>query len=101
VIYLDACVFTPHTRAWVIAHKLEDAKVIFRDKIKYPYSKLDDGIRAACVATQGTRPRASADADDGPSGFRGRDCAASRSRYKRDCCAGHGHVGAEAGLGRR
>jgi hypothetical protein len=52
LIYLDACVFTPHTRAGVIAHKLEDAKVIFRDKIKYPYSKLDEGIRAACVATQ-------------------------------------------------
>jgi hypothetical protein len=36
LIYLDACVFTPHTRAGVIAHKLEDAKVIFRDKIKFP-----------------------------------------------------------------
>src|SRR5215210_6672609 len=52
LIYLDACVFTPHTRAGVIAHKLEDAKVIFRDKIKYPYGKLDEGIRSACPATQ-------------------------------------------------
>ena len=35
LIYLDACIFTPNTRAGVIAHKLDDAKVIFREKIKY------------------------------------------------------------------
>src|ERR687894_77363 len=52
LIYLDACVFTPHTRAGVIAHKLEDAKVIFRDKIKFPYDRLDEGIRAAVPAVQ-------------------------------------------------
>src|SRR5215208_3218370 len=42
LIYLDACIFTPNTRAGVIAHKLDDAKVIFRDKIKYPYDQLDE-----------------------------------------------------------
>src|SRR5215217_4436750 len=52
LIYLDACVFTPHTRAGVIAHRLDDAKVIFRDKIKFPYDRLDDGIRAAAPAVQ-------------------------------------------------
>ncbi len=52
LIYLDACIFTPATRAAVIAHKLDDAKVIFRDKIKFPYDQLDDGLRAACPATQ-------------------------------------------------
>jgi hypothetical protein len=52
LIYLDACVFTPHTRAGVIAHRLEDAKVIFRDKIKFPYDRLDEGIRAAVPAVQ-------------------------------------------------
>ena len=52
LIYLDACVFTPHTRAGVIAHRLEDAKVIFRDKIKFPYDRLDEGIRAAAPAVQ-------------------------------------------------
>jgi hypothetical protein len=52
LIYLDACVFTPHTRAGVIAHRLEDPKVIFRDKIKFPYDRLDEGIRAAVPAVQ-------------------------------------------------
>src|SRR5687767_6869830 len=42
LIYLDACVFTPNTRAGVIAHKLDDAKVIFRDKIKYSYDRLEE-----------------------------------------------------------
>src|SRR5687768_6491311 len=52
LIYLDACVFTPNTRAGVIAHKLDDAKVIFRDKIKYSYDRLEEGIRKACPAVQ-------------------------------------------------
>ena len=52
LIYLDACIFTPNTRAGVIAHKLDDAKVIFRDKIKYPYDQLDEGLRAAVPAVQ-------------------------------------------------
>jgi hypothetical protein len=52
LVYLDACVFGPHTRAGVIAHRLEDAKVIFRDKIKFPYDRLDEGIRAAVPAVQ-------------------------------------------------
>ncbi len=52
LVYLDACVFTPNTRAGVIAHKLDDAKVIFRDKIKYAYDQLDEGLRTACPAVQ-------------------------------------------------
>jgi hypothetical protein len=52
LIYLDACIFTPNTRAGVIAHKLDDAKVIFRDKIKYPYDQLDEGLKAAAPALQ-------------------------------------------------
>lgn len=52
LIYLDACIFTPNTRAGVIAHKLDDAKVIFRDKIKYPYDHLDDGIKQTVAAVQ-------------------------------------------------
>ena len=32
--------------------KLDDAKVIFRDKIKYPYDQLDEGLRAAAPALQ-------------------------------------------------
>lgn len=46
LIYLDAAIFNPNTRAGVIAHKLDDAKVIFRDKIKFPYDNLDDGLKA-------------------------------------------------------
>ncbi len=45
LIYLDACIFTPNTRAGVIAHKLDDAKVIFRDKVKFPYDNLPEQIR--------------------------------------------------------
>ena len=52
LIYLDACIFNPNTRAGVIAHKLDDAKVIFRDKIKFPYDNLDDGIKALVATRQ-------------------------------------------------
>lgn len=52
LIYLDACIFTPNTRAGVIAHKLDDAKVIFRDKIKFPYDNLDEGIKALVATRQ-------------------------------------------------
>lgn len=47
VFMLDACVWHPNTRAGVIAHTLPDAQAIFRDKIKYPYDSLPDGIKAA------------------------------------------------------
>lgn len=40
LIYLDACLFNENVRAGVIAHKLDDAKVIFRDKVKFPFDKL-------------------------------------------------------------
>src|ERR1700760_3419020 len=43
---LDSCVFYRDTRAGVIAHTLDDAKAIFRDKVKFPYDNLPDGIRA-------------------------------------------------------
>lgn len=52
LIYLDACIFRPNTRAGVIAHKLDDAKVIFRDKIKFPFDHLDEGIKATVAAKQ-------------------------------------------------
>ncbi len=52
LIYLDACIFQPNTRAGVIAHKLDDSKVIFRDKIKFPYDNLDEGIRALVATKQ-------------------------------------------------
>lgn len=52
LVQLDDCVFTPNTRAALIAHKLDDAKRIFRDKVKFPYDNLDEAIRAAVPTTQ-------------------------------------------------
>lgn len=52
LIYLDACVFNHDVRAGIIAHRVDDAKVIFRDKIKFPYDQLDEGIRNAVPASQ-------------------------------------------------
>jgi len=52
LIYLDACIFNPNTRAGVIAHRLDDAKVIFRDKIKFPYDNLPDQLKEKITATQ-------------------------------------------------
>ncbi len=52
IVQLDDCIFTPNTRAAVIAHKLDDAKIIFRDKVKYPYDNLPDAIKERVPATQ-------------------------------------------------
>lgn len=52
LVILDDCLFTPHVRGAVIAHKMDDAKVIFRDKVRMPYDNLDDGLRAVIPATQ-------------------------------------------------
>lgn len=46
IFFLDACLFTPNVRAGIIAHKLIDAKKIFRDKIKYAYNHLPPQIKA-------------------------------------------------------
>ena len=42
---LDACVFNSDIRAGTIAHTLADAQVIFRDKVRFPYDHLPEGIR--------------------------------------------------------
>lgn len=52
IVDLDACLFKPDTRAGIIAHRLDDAKVIFRDKVKYAYDNLDEGLKGQIVATQ-------------------------------------------------
>ncbi len=44
---LDACVFNSNVRAGTIAHRLEDATTIFRDKVKFPYDNLPTGIKEA------------------------------------------------------
>lgn len=46
IFMLDACLFNSDIRAGIIAHKLTDAKKIFRDKIKYAYSNLPEDLKA-------------------------------------------------------
>jgi hypothetical protein len=43
---LDAAVFNSNIRCGTIAHTLNDAQTIFRDKVRYPYDNLPEGIRA-------------------------------------------------------
>lgn len=42
---LDEVVFNSNVEAGIIAHRQEDAKKIFRRKIKYPYDSLPDWIK--------------------------------------------------------
>lgn len=49
VFMLDACLFNSNMRAGLIAHKLADAKKIFRDKIKYAYDNLPEDLKG-CVS---------------------------------------------------
>jgi len=46
IMFLDACLFNSNVRAGIVCHKLEDAKRIFRDKIKYAYRHLPVDIKA-------------------------------------------------------
>lgn len=41
IFFLDACLFNSNVRAGIIAHRMDDAKKIFRDKIKYAYDNLE------------------------------------------------------------
>jgi hypothetical protein len=52
IVELDDCLFTPNTKAAIIAHRLDDAKVIFRDKVKFAYDHLDEGLKAAVYPVQ-------------------------------------------------
>lgn len=52
IMQLDDCLFTPNTRAAVIAHRMDDAKVIFRDKVKFVYDNLNESLRQRIPATQ-------------------------------------------------
>jgi hypothetical protein len=45
LIELDAAVFTSDVRAGVIADTRDNAEVIFRDKIRFAYDRLPEGIR--------------------------------------------------------
>ena len=45
IYFLDVCLFNSNVRAGVIAHNQDDAKVFFRDKIKYAYDNLPDWLK--------------------------------------------------------
>lgn len=45
ILLLDNVVFLPHKKAGIVCHNREDAAVIFRDKVKFPYDNLPDVIR--------------------------------------------------------
>ena len=47
IFMLDACLFNSNMRCGIIAHKLADAKKIFRDKIRYAYENLPADLKAA------------------------------------------------------
>ena len=53
IFMLDACIFNSNIRAGTIAHRLDDAKVIFRDKIRFPYDNLPDWLKANCGHRKG------------------------------------------------
>jgi len=46
IFILDTCLFNRDVKAGIIAHTLEDAQVIFRDKIKFPYDNLPESVRS-------------------------------------------------------
>ena len=52
IFMLDACVFNSGVRAGTIAHTLDDAEDIFHQKVRFPYDRLPDGIKAANPAVQ-------------------------------------------------
>lgn len=52
LIYLDAAVFNKNTRAAIIAHKLDDAKVILRDKVKFPFDHLPEELKGRLKTKQ-------------------------------------------------
>lgn len=46
LMWLDYSYFHPNVRCGVVAHKLDDAKSIFRDKIKFAYERMPEVVRA-------------------------------------------------------
>jgi len=52
IYILDALLFNPNKSAGVIAHSLEDAKKLFRNKIKFAYDNLPPEIKQMVSAVQ-------------------------------------------------
>ena len=49
--WLDLCLFNPDVAVGIIAHTKEDAMVIFRDKIAFPYDNLPPDLQGARTTT--------------------------------------------------
>lgn len=49
---LDACLWRKNIRSGTIAHSLDSVHEIFDEKIRFPYSKLPEGIKNLVVAEQ-------------------------------------------------
>lgn len=47
ILWLDLCLFNPNIKVGIIAHTKDDAKVIFREKIKYAYDNLPGDLKTA------------------------------------------------------
>lgn len=47
IVGLDEALFNDNWNVCIIAHRMDDAKKIFSTKIKYPYDKLPDQLKAA------------------------------------------------------
>jgi len=47
IFMLDQCLFNSNVRAGTIAHRLEDARTIFRDRVKLVYDHLPDWLKKA------------------------------------------------------
>lgn len=45
ILWLDHAIFNANQRCGIIAHNLEDAGVIFRDKVRFAYSNLPDVLK--------------------------------------------------------
>lgn len=45
ILGLDQTIFTPNYAAAIIAHGLREAEKIFRNKVKFPWEKLPDGVK--------------------------------------------------------
>lgn len=46
ILWLDHALFNPDQRVGIIAHSLEDAASIFRDKVKFAYNNLPEELKA-------------------------------------------------------
>jgi len=49
---LDETLWAENYHAGIIAHTREDVKILFRNKVKFPYEHLEEGIRYRFPATQ-------------------------------------------------